>query len=262
MATELKTDGWRRYMMYRSGEQYMTFEPEERRREAAEAGKKFAAMAYADVWAKDAELVKRVRAFLGRNFHWHDRLVKSGADLDVVQALKEMVRGDSVVVIPEDALRGGSPGSALLPATKRASSVMDPETAEEMRAIARSILYPPGEAVLSGPYRPDRQASGQLAAARAEMAKAAGTSTPLGDAPPFEYIEAAASGDAEELAASTNNPRYAAKMLGYDQDTFGEILHRFKPDNCLRPSDNVIWHDNGDVYFDGKYINNFHAWAN
>ena len=174
MAIELKTDGWRRYMMYRRDEQHMTFEPEQKRREAAEAGKKFVAMAYADVWAKDGELVKRVRAFLGKNFHWHDRLVKSGADLDVVQTLKEMVRGDSVVVIPEDAMRGGSVGSALLPPTKRAYSVMDPETAAEMRAIARSFLYPPGEAVLSGPYRPDREACGQLAAARAAMVDSSG----------------------------------------------------------------------------------------
>jgi hypothetical protein len=69
MATELKTDGRRRYMMYRRDEEYMTFEPEQKRREAAEAGKKFAAMAYADVWAKDAELVKRVRAVFGKSFH-------------------------------------------------------------------------------------------------------------------------------------------------------------------------------------------------
>lgn len=77
----------------------------------------------------------------------------------------------------------------------------------------------------------------------------------------FEYAEEASNGDAEELAASTNNPRYAAKMLGYDQNTFGKILHEFKPANGLRPSDNVIWHDNGDVYFNGEFINNFHDWA-
>jgi len=206
MATELKTDGWRRYMLYRRDEHYMTFESEQKRRDAAEAGKKFVAMAYADVWAKDAELVKRVRAFLGKNFHWHDRLVKSGADLDVVQAIKDMVRGDSVVVIPEDAMRGGSlPSSGLLPPTKRAYSVMDPETAEEMRAIARSILYPPGEVVLSGPYRPDREACGQLAAARAAMVDSSGgkseTSTLLDDVSPFEYQINSAGGDVESIAA-------------------------------------------------------------
>jgi hypothetical protein len=87
MAAELKTDAWHRYMLYRSSERYMTFEVEEKRKEAVEAGKKFTASAYADVWAKDPDLVKRVRAFLGENFHWHDRLVKDGTDLHVVQTL-------------------------------------------------------------------------------------------------------------------------------------------------------------------------------
>ena len=107
MAVELKTDSWYRYTLYRSNERYMAFEPEEKRREAVDAGKKFTASAYADVWAKDAELVKRVRAFLGENFHWHDRLAKSGADLHVVQTLMDMVRGGSVVVIPEKPVFNG-----------------------------------------------------------------------------------------------------------------------------------------------------------
>ena len=56
MAAELKTDAWHRYMLYRSSERYMTLEPEEKRKEAVEAGKKFTASAYADVWAKDPDL--------------------------------------------------------------------------------------------------------------------------------------------------------------------------------------------------------------
>lgn len=107
MAAELKTDAWHRYMLYRSSERYMTLEPEEKRKEAVEAGKKFTASAYADVWAKDPDLVKRVRAFLGENFHWHDRLVKDGTDLHVVQTLMDMVRGGSVAVIPEKPILGG-----------------------------------------------------------------------------------------------------------------------------------------------------------
>jgi hypothetical protein len=87
-------------------------------------------------------------------------------------------------------------------------------------------------------------------------------STPPGDAQPFEYTPNVLSDDAEQLAASTNNPNHAAKMLGYDRKTFGAILHRFKPGNGLGPGDNVIWHDNGDVYFKGDYIGNFHDWAN
>lgn len=88
------------------------------------------------------------------------------------------------------------------------------------------------------------------------------TSTPLGDAQLFDYTPDAVNDDTEDLAASTNNPNYAAKMLGYDRKTFGDILHDFKPANGLGPADNVIWHDNGDVYFNGNFVANFHDWAN
>jgi hypothetical protein len=50
-----------------------------------------------------------------------------------------------------------------------------------------------------------------------------------------------------ELAASMNNPRFAAKMLGYDYKTFGTMLHKFKDGNGIGPADNSIFHDNGDV---------------
>ena len=110
MATELKTDSWHRYMLYHSDERYMRFETEEDRKQAAVAGKKFVMSAYPDVWTSDVDLVKRVRAFLGENFNWHDRLSKSGTDLEVVETLFEMVRSGSVIVIPEDAPRGSSIG--------------------------------------------------------------------------------------------------------------------------------------------------------
>ena len=47
-------------------------------------------------------------------------------------------------------------------------------------------------------------------------------------------------------------------MLGYDRTTFGNMIHVMKPENGLGPADNVIWHDNGDVYFNGKLIDNMH----
>ncbi|RKT24771.1 hypothetical protein B0G69_0460 [Paraburkholderia sp. RAU2J] len=88
------------------------------------------------------------------------------------------------------------------------------------------------------------------------------TSTPLGDAQPFEYTPDAVSGDVEELAARTNNPNYAAKMLGYDRDTFGDMVHAMKDDLKLRGDDNVIWHDSGDVEFRKNIIGNMHDYAN
>jgi RHS repeat-associated protein len=63
---------------------------------------------------------------------------------------------------------------------------------------------------------------------------------------------------AQQLAASTNNPNYAAKMLGYERVEFGGMIHQMKAENNLRGDDNVIWHDNGDVYFKGVKIDNMH----
>ncbi|SAL34394.1 hypothetical protein [Caballeronia humi] len=112
MATELKTDSWHRYVLYRNSDRYMPFAPDDERRNAVEAGKKFTASAYADVWARDAGLASRARAFLKENFHWHERLANCGTDLDVVQMLMDMVRGGSVVVIPEKPLVAGVAGAS------------------------------------------------------------------------------------------------------------------------------------------------------
>ena len=100
--TELKTDLLQRWMMYskdayRDGRIFLA--PEQKR--AVEEGKKFAQRAYADVWARDSALVRRVRSFLGKTFHWHRRLASIGADLEVIQTLQAMIRGESVVLIAE-----------------------------------------------------------------------------------------------------------------------------------------------------------------
>jgi hypothetical protein len=86
--------------------------------------------------------------------------------------------------------------------------------------------------------------------------------TALNNAQPFEYMPDVPSDDVLDLAASTNNPRFAARMLGYDENTFSEMLHVFKPANGLRPSDNVVFHDDGSVEF-GKQIldDNIHNYA-
>jgi hypothetical protein len=66
------------------------------------------------------------------------------------------------------------------------------------------------------------------------------------------------SDEAMELAASTNNPKFAAKMLGYSSSQFREMVHRFKDTNGMGAADNLEWFDNGDVYFKGMYLDNFH----
>ena len=111
--TELKTDSLQRWMIYSkdaygSGRIFLTTE----QKQAVEEGKKYSQRGYADVWAKDAALVQRVRSFLGTNFHWHERLAKNGADLlEVVETLQSMIRGESVVLVGEQSRTGGAGGN-------------------------------------------------------------------------------------------------------------------------------------------------------
>jgi hypothetical protein len=118
MGTELKTDSWHRYVLYRllyRRDDFMhgTFADEATKKTAIDAGRKYTLRAHADVWARDAVLVARVRQFLGDNFFWHERLAKSGSDIAVVQMLQSMVRSgvSAVVVIPEEASRSGGTGA-------------------------------------------------------------------------------------------------------------------------------------------------------
>jgi hypothetical protein len=125
--TELKTDSSHRWMMYpldayRGGSIFLSAE----QRQAIEEGKKYAQHAYADVWAKNTELVARVRSFLATHFHWHQRLAKNGGDLDVILTLQSMIRGESVVLIAERAgrWRKFKPG-ARIRALAHVSRVLD-----------------------------------------------------------------------------------------------------------------------------------------
>ncbi len=88
-----------------------------------------------------------------------------------------------------------------------------------------------------------------------------GESATLSDAQPFDYQPLELSADVAQLAKSTNNPDYAAKMLGYDRDTFGDMVHVMKDDLDLRGDDNVIWHDNGNIEFRKNIIGNMHDYA-
>ncbi len=64
-----------------------------------------------------------------------------------------------------------------------------------------------------------------------------------------------------QLAASTRNPDYAARMLGYDRNTFGDMIHDLKHFFKLSPSDNLVFDDNGDVSFQGSVLGNIHDFA-
>jgi hypothetical protein len=260
--TELKTDSFQRWVMYRkdaygSGRIFLSTE----QKEAVEEGKKFSQRAYADVWAKDSALVRRVRAFLGTNFYWHEQLAKNGSDVEVVETLQSMIRGESVVLIAEQARTGGAMGNPV-PKPKRLpsfrSSLMNDCGMSYDAATAYIDRY--NDIVDRANAVADRYANAESSSLADAVSDLTETATPPGDAQPFDYAPDPVSGDTEELAASTNNPDFAAKMLGYERKTFGDMIHAMKYENHLRGDDNVIWHDNGDVYFDGLKIDNMHSY--
>lgn len=226
MGVELKTDSWHRYMLYRHDDIWLPrFDTPQERADAVEAGKKFAAAAHADVWTKDVDLVKRVREFLGNNFHWHERLVKSGADLDVVQTLQDMVRGGSVLLIPEDPRYDG--GIAWPPKKQESSSfwgvsdydsapfvsVKDRYLAQLRQMNAERSSWAETQAMQDGinaDYMAQMAGTSPMLDAMFQAAgwtdryvdTAGGVSSMLGDAQPFEYGEDVLSGYSMDLAGN------------------------------------------------------------
>lgn len=229
MGTELKTDGVQRWMLYsrdayEGGRIFLTTG----QKQAIEDGKKFAQRAYADVWARDAALVRQVRSFLGTNFHWHQRLAKGGTHLEVIQTLQSMIRGESVLVILEDPPSGGGiAASGLLPATSGPAIAFIDAAASQMKSWVKGAAFPAGEPVLSGSYDPGAQQAKLIAARNAITmdGRASDLSTPLGDAQPLEYTPGEI-GAAEEIAArgvrmSGNEPGgYRINPNGLDVDYF------------------------------------------
>lgn len=262
--TELKTDASQRWMMYSkeaygSGRIFLTTE----QKQAVEEGKKFSQRAYAEVWAEDAALVQRVRSFLGTHFHWHQRLAKAGTDLEVIQTLQSMIRGEGVVLVTEQSRSGGSVAAAT-PAQPKVRSFRESLMTEYGMTYGAATAYIENYNDMVDRINAitDRYANGAASSLADTADDLTENATPLGDAQPFEYQSDMPYGDAEELAATTNSPRYAAKMLGYDKNTFSDMLHVFKPANGLGPADNVIFHDDGSVEFNGHMLDdNIHNYA-
>ncbi|MGF6738739.1 hypothetical protein [Paraburkholderia atlantica] len=196
-------------------------------------------------WEEDRKLVRRIQKS-GWLFFYSARHRNPDTDGSwVIVALLEEVRRGKLL-----AIRG--PRNGLFPSPYRSTPLRN--------LVARTGSHPDREPILSVQYDPATWQN-ELNAARAARADNRGASTLLGDAQPFEYAPNALSGNVVELAASTNNPRYAAKMLGYQQNMFSDMLHAMKQYNKLRGDNNVIWHDDGDVEFNGVIIDNMHSWA-
>ncbi|WP_241495840.1 hypothetical protein [Paraburkholderia monticola] len=186
-------------------------------------------------WGEDLTLVRRL---IGRKVLGFHGVRDWNPDTDgwwIIKALLDDVRKGVRLAIK-------GPRDSLFPSPYSSTPFRN--------LVARSVQYDPAAW------------QAQLAGARAARASDRGASTLLGNAQPFEYVPDALSGDVVELAASTNNPNYAAKMLGYNRDTFGDMVHAMKYDLKLRGDDNVIWHDSGDVEFRKNIIGNMHDYAN
>jgi hypothetical protein len=189
--TELKTDSLQRWMIYSKdtyGSGRIFLEAEQK--QALEKGKKFAPRAYADVWARDAALVQRVRTFLDANFHWHGRLAKNGSDLEVIRTLQSMIRGESVVLIAEQSRAGGAWGEPA-PRSQESASF------HSLLMRGSGMSYEAATAYIER-YNDLVDKANAVAASRANGAAssildvtsdAAKTATALTDALPFEYEE-------------------------------------------------------------------------
>lgn len=190
MSVELKADTRHRYMMYRSDDMgLMSFSTPEKKQEVIDAGKKFTAAAYADIWAKDAGLVQRTRQFLRKNFHWHERLAKGGADLDVVQTLQDMVRSGSIVIIREEPRRSGGSVGVSAPIRKQ---TFHEEVMEKM-GLSVDAAWEYIDWYNSVVQRLDEYeaARKKLTANAASSVDDAASSTSLGEAQLFEYGDGA-----------------------------------------------------------------------
>ncbi|SMG23182.1 hypothetical protein [Paraburkholderia susongensis] len=204
-------------------------------------------------WEKDGNLVRSIQK---RGWLWLHGVRDRNPDTDgwwVINALLSEVRRGSLLAIK-------GPRADLFPR---------PHSTPLRTLPATAVYLPNGKPTLSGRYDPGTGQS-RLIAARAAMSGGSsgggltddgGTSTPLGNAQPFDYQPDMPESDAEELAASTRNPDQAARMLGYDRKTFGDMIHSMKYFYKLRGDDNVIWHDNGNVEFNGETLDNMHSWA-
>ncbi|KWF80076.1 hypothetical protein WL93_24420 [Burkholderia diffusa] len=156
--------------------------------------------------------------------------------------------GPSTPPFPKASRLASVPGVAALPVDKPLPSWAVPSdvSAGELMSYLQSVVAGTG---------------GALAGGTPQLANSFGSGSPLGDASVFDYADNPLSGDIQELAASTTNPNFAAKMLGYQRKIFGNMIHQMKDANDLGGADNVLWHDNGDVEFQGVVIDNMHNYG-
>jgi hypothetical protein len=235
---------------------------------AAECAKKFLSDSFS--WERDSALIPHLRDLLG---------LPETNETDVSREIRRALETGELVTKPDPRSSGlnGSRGAEVHPPRsftvtpsqlfKRVSSVVAsaqtyvPRTQPTLSANDYLTMWyaRPGDVLPDGriatALKPSELNDEALDAIRDRLFP---TQSVLGDAQPFEYVPGGFGNDTLDLAASTTNPDYAAKMLGYDRVTFRRMIHLMKHQNRLRGNDNVVWHDNGDVYFKDIQIDNMY----
>lgn len=220
---------------------------------------------------KDRERASQAaRAFLADSFRWeHDHAFISRVcallelDEDDAQNARWKVRraiesGELVTVPdrPSSGLRGSRGDDVPRPRSFTFTPSQLFARGASVAAAVRAFTPP------TLPRLPANDFFAIMAAEPGDMLPDGRIATALSDAAPFDYVPDELSDGAIDVAASTNNPRYGAKMLDYDDTTFSDMIHAIKPQNGLRPSDNLTFYDDGSVAFRGRMLDdNIHNYA-
>ncbi|MDR5833491.1 hypothetical protein [Caballeronia sp. LZ034LL] len=203
-------------------------------------------------WLNDRRLLTELGALIG---------VKDGDD-ERLRKIKRAIETGELVTIPDlpprttTFIRTGGGDVRPVPKSREAVAALPLfQRASEAAARVRSFKIP------ARLPKPRNDFFAILAANPGDVLPDGTIATAL-ETEPFVYVPHTLSAEAMALAAKTNNPDHAAKMLGYDRDTFGAMLHVFKPQNGLRRNDNLIFYDDGSVEFKKQILDdNIHNYA-
>jgi hypothetical protein len=212
---------------------------------AAESAKKFLADSFG--WQHNSTLISQIQNLLG---------LKEVDAANARRMIKRAIETGELVTTPDAPSSGfnGSRGDDV--PRPRAPACTPSQLFGRLAGVAPTIRSFAPRAL---PRVPADDFFAILSANPGDLLPDGTTATAL-DSTPFEYVPHTLSDEVMELAASTKNPKFAAKMLGYSSSQFREMVHRFKEDNTIGPADDIEWFDNGDVYFKGMFLDNFHGY--
>jgi hypothetical protein len=215
------------------------------------------------IWMRDQTLMSKLKELLS---------IEEGDPSNVQWKVRRALETGEVVTIPDPVSSGSHRSSGDDKPWARALTFTPSQLFKRAASVASASSY------YDRPVRPRLSAEddmlawsanpgdvlpdGRIVTAISRLSDDGGSDASLlGDAQPFEYVPDELRDETEELAGTTNE-RYAAKMLGYDRSTFREMIHRFKRANGVGPNDDLEFEENGDVSFNGEYIDNFHDYGN